>query len=91
LPDPADDGDGLPPIHLRILTRVKRERQKQRRGLVALVPLRQVQAHPRLTALIALGLEQLIDLMPGILLLGWQMHIFSQQFVRSCPEGTEHW
>jgi hypothetical protein len=90
LPDPADRGDGLPPIHLRILTRVKLQRQKQRRGLVALVPLRQVQAHSRLTALIALCLEQLIDLMPGVLLLGRQMRIFGQQFVGSCPESTEH-
>ncbi len=57
---------------------------------MSLVPLRQVQAHSRLTALIALGLEQLIDLVSGILLLGRQMRIFSQQFVRSCPKGTEH-
>src|SRR6266496_24209 len=91
LPDPADRGDGLPPIHLCSLTRVKLQRQKQRRELVLLVPLRQVQAHSRLTALIALCLEQLVDLMSGILLLGWQMHIFSQQFVRSGPKGTEHW
>jgi hypothetical protein len=90
LPDPADDGDSLSPIHLRILSRVKLERQKQCRGLVSLVPLRQMQAHPRLTALIALGLEHLIDLVPGVLLLGRQMRIFGQQFVGSCPKGSEH-
>src|SRR6266516_3525439 len=28
LPDPADDGDGLPPIYLRILAGVKRERER---------------------------------------------------------------
>jgi hypothetical protein len=90
LPDPADDGDGLSPIHLRILAGVKLQRQKQRRGLVALVPLRQVQAHSRLTALIALCLEQLVDLVSRVLLLGRQMRIFSQQFVGSCPKGSEH-
>ena len=90
LPDSADHGDGLPPIHLRILAGVKLQRQKQRRDLLLLVPLRQMQAHPRLTALIALCLEQLIDLVPGILLLGRQMRIFGQQFVGSCPIGTKH-
>ena len=85
LPDPADDGDGLSPIHLRILAGVKLQRQKQRRGVVALVPLRQVQAYPRLTALIALGLQQFVDFVARVLLLGRQMHIFGQQFVGAGP------
>jgi hypothetical protein len=74
---------------LRILAGVKLQWQKQRGGLLLLVPLRHMETHPRLTALIALGLEQLIDLVPGILLLGRQMRIFGQQFVGSCPKGSE--
>ncbi len=90
LPDPADDGDGLPPIHLRILAGFELQRQEERRGVVSLVPLRQMQAYPRLTALIALGLEQLVDLVSRVLLLGRQVRIFGQQFVGAGPKGSEH-
>src|SRR5260370_568833 len=56
LPDPADDGDGLPPIHLRILAGFELQRHEERRGLVILVSLRQRQAYPRLSTLIPLCL-----------------------------------
>jgi len=36
---------------------------------VSLVPLGQMQTHPRLTALIALRLQEFIDLVTGILLI----------------------
>src|SRR5947199_8737026 len=62
LPDPADDGDGLPPIHLRILAGVKLQRQQERRRAMSLVPLRQVQADARLTALVAICLYHAVKL-----------------------------
>src|SRR6266436_8962491 len=45
-----------------------------------------MEADSRLTALIA----QFIDLVSTVLLLGWQMRIFSQQFISSCSERTEN-
>ena len=48
-----------------------------------------MQAYPRLTALIALGLQQLVDFVTRVLLLGRQMRIFGQQFVGACPKGSE--
>ena len=79
--DPADDGDRLPPIHLRILARLKLQWQKERWGCMVFVPLGHMQTHARFTALVALSLEKLIDLMAGILLLVGQMRIFGQQRV----------
>jgi hypothetical protein len=90
LPDPPDDGDGLSPIHLRILPRFKLQRQKERRGVVSLVPLGHMQTDAHLTALIALCLEQFIDLVSCVLLFAWQVGVFGQQFVRACPIGPEH-
>src|SRR5437588_1192490 len=89
--DSPDDGDGFSPIHLRILARLKLQRQEERRGRVGLVPLAHMQTDSRFTALVALCLEQFIDLVTGVLLLARQMYIFGQQFVGSCSKGPEHW
>ncbi len=90
LPHSGDDRDGLPPIDLCILTRFKLQRQKECRGFVVLVPLGEVQAHPRLAALVALRLEDFKDLVRGVLLLAGKMVILGEQRVRSRLEGTEH-
>src|SRR6266568_2089235 len=82
--------DTAHPIDLRILAWFKLERQKERGGSVVLVPLREVQAYPRFTALVALPLEDFIDLMSRVLLLAGQMLIFGKQRVSSCLERTEH-
>jgi hypothetical protein len=86
----TNDGNGLPPIHLRILPWVKGERQKERRGVMGLVPLGHMQPHAHFAALIALGLEQLIDLVSRVLLLAGQMLVFGQQFVGAGAKGAEH-
>ena len=79
-----------PPIHLRILAGLKRERQKQRRGAVGLIPLGHMQPDAHLTALIALCLEQFIDLVSSVLLFTWQVGVFGQQFVGAGPKGAKH-
>ena len=90
LPHPANDGDGLPPIHLRILPRVKLQWQKERRSMMRLVPARHMQAHACLTALVALGLQEFVHLVSGVLLLAGQVRIFGQQLVGTCPKGPKH-
>ena len=81
LPDPADDGDGLPPIHLGILTRLKLQWQEEGRSRVGLVPLAHMQANPCLTALVAFLSQAFIDLVRRVLLFARQLDIGGQQLI----------
>lgn len=70
------DHDCFPQSRLRILTRFKGQRQKESVGFVVFVSLGEVQAHTRLAAQIALCMEDFVDFVCRVLLLGGQMVIF---------------